>query len=169
MRSNVYFLGIPTCGSDLYWHCVPSLGGFRLNSLVLLFDPRVPQAVLAVSASQSALVDLFERIENFFMRLGTYIELPPTAEMTDIIVKVMVEVLLILALVTREVKQAKISEFILGDMPSSFDLSGFFRKIPEKVDRKVGYRGCPAKARQSSTRGKSDGDCARSEGHPWCD
>jgi len=56
-----------------------------------------PQAVFAISASQTALVDLFERIENFFLRLGTYIELPPTAEMTDIIVKVMVEVLLILA------------------------------------------------------------------------
>ena len=51
------------------------------------------------------------------MRLGTYIELPPTAEMTDIIVKVMVEVLLILALVTKEIKQGKISEFIPNDMP----------------------------------------------------
>ena len=51
------------------------------------------------------------------MRLGTYIELPPTAEMTDIIVKVMVEVLLILALVTKEIKQGKISKFIPDDMP----------------------------------------------------
>ena len=51
------------------------------------------------------------------MRLRTYIELPPTAEMTDIIVKVMVEVLLILALVTKEIKRGKISEFIPNDMP----------------------------------------------------
>ncbi|KAF8463549.1 hypothetical protein DFH94DRAFT_699530 [Russula ochroleuca] len=69
-------------------------------------------AVLAVSSSQGALVDLFERIENFFIRLGTYIELPPTAEMTDIIVKVMVDVLLILALVTKEMKQGKMKRFL---------------------------------------------------------
>jgi hypothetical protein len=81
------------------------------------------------------------------MRLGTYIELPPTAEMTDIIVKVMVEVLLILALVTKEIKQGKISKFFSDDMPSAFDLS-CFRKIREEVGGKVGYRGRVAKAGQ---------------------
>jgi hypothetical protein len=59
---------------------------------------------MATSASRSAVIDLFEHIENFFIRLGTYVELPPTVEMTDIIVKVMVDVLHILALVTREIK-----------------------------------------------------------------
>jgi hypothetical protein len=131
---------------------------------VLLFDAQILQAVLAVNASQSVLVDVFERIENFFIRLGTYIELPPTAEMTDIIVKVMVDVLLILALVTREIRQGKISELILDDISSSFDLPSF-RKISEKAGGKVGYRGCLAKARQANTRRKSDGGCARSEGH----
>ncbi|KAF8463769.1 hypothetical protein DFH94DRAFT_686689 [Russula ochroleuca] len=101
-------------------------------------------AVLAVGASQAALVDLFERIENFFIRLGIYIDIPPTAEMTDIIVKVMVDVLLILALVTREIKQGKI------------------------IGRKVRYRGRIATARQTNAGGKSDGGCARSEGHAWC-
>ena len=50
-----------------------------------------------------------------FRRLESYTELPPTKEMTDIIIKVMVEVLLILALVTKEVKQGKLSELILSD------------------------------------------------------
>jgi hypothetical protein len=54
--------------------------------------------------------------------------------MTDIIVKVMVDVLLILALVTKEMKQGKMSKFIPDDTSPSFDLS-FFRKIPEKVGR----------------------------------
>ena len=58
--------------------------------------------------------------------------------MTNIIVKVMVEVLLILALVTREIKQGKISTFNIDDMTSPSDLS-FFRKIHEKVGWKVGY------------------------------
>ena len=60
-------------------------------------------------------MDIFERIENVFRRLETYTELPPTKGMTDIIIKVMVEVLLILALVTKEIKQGKLSEFILDD------------------------------------------------------
>jgi hypothetical protein len=81
--------------------------------------------------------------------------------MTDIIVKVMVDVLLILGLVTSEIKQGKISEFILYDILSSFD-SSFLRKIFEKVDRKVEYQGGLAKARETNARGKPDGSCARS-------
>ena len=55
---------------------------------------------------------VFERIENFFRRLETYVELPPTAGMTDIIVKIMAEVLSILSIVTKEVKQSRTSELI---------------------------------------------------------
>ena len=77
------------------------------------------------------------------MKLGTNIEHPPTTEMTNIIVKLMADVLLIFALVIREIKQGNTSELILDDMASSFDLP-FSRKIPEKVGRKVGYRGCLA-------------------------
>ena len=71
--------------------------------------------VQGVSAIQDALLDIFERIENVFRRLETYTELPPTKEMTDIIIKVMVEVLLVLALVTKEIKQGKLSGLILDD------------------------------------------------------
>jgi hypothetical protein len=56
-------------------------------------------------------MDIFERIENFFKRLETYTEVPPTAAMTDIIVKIMVEVLNILAIATKEIKQGRTSEF----------------------------------------------------------
>ena len=71
--------------------------------------------VQGVSAKQDALLDIFERIENVFRRLETYTELPPTKEMADIIIKVMVEVLLVLALVTKEIKQGKLSGLILDD------------------------------------------------------
>ncbi|KAI0282900.1 hypothetical protein BC826DRAFT_1179831, partial [Russula brevipes] len=64
-------------------------------------------AVQAASASQDAMFALFERIENFFRRLETYIGLPRTAGMMEIIVKVMAEVLIILGLATREIKQGK--------------------------------------------------------------
>ena len=132
---------------------------------VLFFDAQISQAVLAANDIQSALVDLFERIENFFRRLGTYIELPPTTNRTGIIVKVMAEVLIILAIVTRKIKRGKISEFVIGDMISCFDLS-FFRKILEKASKKarVRYRRRLAKARQANARGKPHGGFARSEG-----
>jgi hypothetical protein len=67
------------------------------------------QAAKDVSESQDVLVDLFERVENFFKRLETYLEVPPTAAMTDIIVKIMVEVLNIFAISTKEIKQGRTS------------------------------------------------------------
>ena len=63
-----------------------------------------------VRASQDTLIDVFERIENFVRRLETYAEVPPTAEMMDIIMKIMVEVLSILAIATKETKQGRTSE-----------------------------------------------------------
>ncbi|KAI9467418.1 hypothetical protein BJY52DRAFT_67615 [Lactarius psammicola] len=65
-----------------------------------------------VDASQDALVDVFEHIENFFRRLETFTEVPQTPAMTDITVKIMVEVLDILAVATKEIKQSRASEKI---------------------------------------------------------
>jgi hypothetical protein len=63
---------------------------------------------------QGALAELFERIGNFFRRLETYTDTPPTAEMTHITVKIMTEVLSILAIATREFERGKASESISG-------------------------------------------------------
>ncbi|KAH9046692.1 hypothetical protein EDB84DRAFT_632362 [Lactarius hengduanensis] len=65
-----------------------------------------------VRESQDALVDVFERVENFFKRLETYTEVPPTAAMTDIIVKIMVEVLGILAISTKEIEQGRTKKYL---------------------------------------------------------
>ena len=73
------------------------------------------QAVSDVRASHSTIIDIFERIESFFLRLETYIEVQPTAEMKDIIVKIVVEVLSILAISTKEINQHRMSEFLLCD------------------------------------------------------
>ena len=48
-------------------------------------------------------------MEFFFKRLENYLEVRPTAAMTDIIVKIMVEVLSILGIVTKEIEQGRIS------------------------------------------------------------
>ena len=58
------------------------------------------------------LIDIFVRIEGFFMRLEAYTEVRPTAVMTYVIVKIMTEVLSILAIATKEIKQGRSSESI---------------------------------------------------------
>ncbi|KAH9013895.1 hypothetical protein EDB84DRAFT_1444092 [Lactarius hengduanensis] len=70
------------------------------------------QAAKDVRDSQDALIDVFERVENFFKRLEMYTEVPPTSAMTDIIVKIMVEVLGILAISTKEVKQGRTKKYL---------------------------------------------------------
>jgi len=68
------------------------------------------QAAKDVRAGQDTLVDIFERIEMFFHRLEIYTEVRPTTEMMDISIQIMVEVLSILGIVMKEVKQGRISE-----------------------------------------------------------
>ena len=75
----------------------------------LNIEPR--QAIKDVDAAQEALIDIVERIENFFKRLEAYTEVKPSEAMTDIIVKIMVEVLNVFAIATKEIKQGRTSEF----------------------------------------------------------
>jgi hypothetical protein len=75
-------------------------------------DILISQAVTAAIATRGVLIELFERIENVFTRLEVYIEVPPTFGMTNALVKVMVEILRILAIVTKEIKQSRASESI---------------------------------------------------------
>ena len=121
-RSDVHcYAGVPTCGGDLHWNRHPSFCECHLWFVYVgLSDIRWShwQAAKAISDSQDALAEVFERIENFFMRLETYIEVPPTTGMTDMIVKIMVEVVSILAITTKEIKQSRASEFPRGDMNS---------------------------------------------------
>ena len=74
------------------------------------FHIDIYQAAKDVSPAQDALIHIFERIENFFKRLETYTEVPPTAAMTDIIVEIMVEVLNIFAIATKEIRQGLTSK-----------------------------------------------------------
>ena len=59
---------------------------------------------------QDTLVGLFERIEIFFRRLEIYTDVPPTMEMIDMAIRIMVEVISILGIATKKVKQGRISE-----------------------------------------------------------
>ncbi|KAI9431393.1 hypothetical protein H4582DRAFT_2132957, partial [Lactarius indigo] len=75
-------------------------------------DPEHTQAAKDVAASQDALIDIFERIEGFFRRLEEYSEVPTTEAMKEIIVKIMVEVLGIFGIVTKEMKQGRAKRYL---------------------------------------------------------
>ena len=70
----------------------------------------ISQAAKDVRTSEDSLADVFETIENFFRRLETYTEVQQTAEMIDVIMKILVEVLCILAIATKGIKQGRTSE-----------------------------------------------------------
>ena len=82
----------------------------------------ISQAVKDVRATQETLADLFDRMKYFFMRLETYIAVRPTAAMTEIIVQIMVEVISILGIVTKEIGQGRFSMPFLVDILSRFDI-----------------------------------------------
>ena len=74
-------------------------------------DVRLCQVANEVSSSYDALLELFECLGSFLKRLEIYVTIPPTTMMTDIIVQIMVEVLLVLALATKQVKQGRFSKY----------------------------------------------------------
>ena len=73
----------------------------------------ISQAAKDARASQDTLIDIFERTEMFFRRLELYTEVPLTTEMMDIIIQIMVEVLSILGITTKEIKQGQFSKYLL--------------------------------------------------------
>jgi hypothetical protein len=110
----IYLVGLPSCESDLCRSRRPPFSVYP-HSLYLRTGNLMStsQAVRDVRASHSTIIDIFERIESFFLRLEAYIEVQPTTGMRDIIVKIMVEVLSILAIVTKEINQRRMSGFLL--------------------------------------------------------
>jgi len=66
-----------------------------------------------MGASYGALVDLFASFENFLSRLSIYTGIPPTPTLTNVLVKIMMELISTLALATKQVKQGRFSEFVL--------------------------------------------------------
>ncbi|KAH8982414.1 hypothetical protein EDB92DRAFT_1952306 [Lactarius akahatsu] len=78
-----------------------------------------------VAASQDTVADPFEQIEFFFKRLEAYIEVAPTAAMTDII---MLEVLTIFGIATKEIKQGRGKKF-LKKLAGRSDIEDALRRL----------------------------------------
>jgi hypothetical protein len=73
------------------------------------------QVAKGVISSYDALVELFESIEQFVIRLDIYTRIPLTPPMVELVAKINLELLSILALATKELKQGLSSEFTFAD------------------------------------------------------
>ncbi|KAH9018462.1 hypothetical protein EDB84DRAFT_1581534, partial [Lactarius hengduanensis] len=81
-----------------------------------------------VAASKDTLAELFERIGFFFNRLESYTEVTPTAAMTNIITKIMVEVLMIFGIATKELRRGSAKKF-LKKLAGMTDLEDAVKKL----------------------------------------
>ncbi|KAI9452064.1 hypothetical protein BJY52DRAFT_1418881, partial [Lactarius psammicola] len=81
-----------------------------------------------VAASKDALAELFGRMGFFFKRLETYTEVTPTAAMTDIITEIMVEVLRIFGIATKELRRGSAKKFLMK-LVGRTDLESALKKL----------------------------------------
>ncbi|KAH8983653.1 hypothetical protein EDB92DRAFT_1562225 [Lactarius akahatsu] len=89
-----------------------------------------------VIASQDILVDIFGRIESFFIRLEIYTEVPLTPAMTDKMVEITVEILGILATATKEMGQSRAKRF-LKKVAGWTDLEDGLKKLDKLTNEEV--------------------------------
>jgi hypothetical protein len=76
------------------------------------------QTAKDMNANYDALVDLLDSIEHFLGRLNIYTQIPHNPALDEIVVKIIVELLSTLALVTKELKQGRSSGSVLvGGLP----------------------------------------------------
>ena len=85
---------------------------FFFSLLAHLRDIQTYQGVEGTIDSYDALVDVFESIDHFLNRLDIYTKIPPTIAMTEMVVKILVELLAILALATKQIKEGKPSKSV---------------------------------------------------------
>ncbi|KAH9013549.1 hypothetical protein EDB84DRAFT_892851 [Lactarius hengduanensis] len=89
-----------------------------------------------VAASQDILIDIFGRIESFFVRLDIYTGVPLTPAMTDKMVQITVEILNILATATKEMEQSRAKRF-LKKVAGWTDLEDGLKKLDKLTNEEV--------------------------------
>jgi len=107
---------LPTYKGNYRWHRCPPRRTCLLSIIERHpYNTSVLQAAIGVSASYDALIGLLECVGSFLDRLRIYAEIPFSPSMSKIIIKIMVEVLSVLSLATKQVKEGRLSKtfFIL--------------------------------------------------------
>ena len=103
-------------------------------------DTELTQAAKEVLGSPDALMEIFKRIESFFRRLEEYAKvstIQKEASIKRVIVEIMVEVLGIFAILTKEIKRGKTSQSIT-DCTSSVADRDTVRYFKKYLNRLIG-------------------------------
>ena len=77
---------------------------------------QIYQAAKDVSANHDALAELLEKIEQFVNRLEIYTRVTLERAMVELVVNIMVQLLHVLGLVTKEIKRNSLSKSVSADM-----------------------------------------------------
>ena len=100
-QTKVMFLGIDVLLSVRISH-------FCLSYLWMT----LVQAAIGITTSYDALLDVFECVSNFLKRLNIYTErIPLSPTMSEIVVKIIAEIIAVLALTTKQIKQGRLSKW----------------------------------------------------------
>ena len=112
MHAHTHLAGILAGHCDIYRDRTPPFSVYSWLLRVGRCNAYISQAAKDARASQDTLIDVFERVEMYLRRLEIYTEVPATMEMMDILVRIMVEVLSILGLAMKEIKQGRMSKYV---------------------------------------------------------
>ncbi|KAN0118844.1 hypothetical protein V8E52_004616 [Russula decolorans] len=88
------------------WYPLPPVKATH-TGLGILFS-----AVKGVLDDYDTLADLLESVEHFLNRLDIYTKIYPTVSMTEMIIKILVELLFILASATKQLQQGKLKALV---------------------------------------------------------
>ena len=114
VHTHIHLAGIFASDCDIFRDRRPLFGAYPSYQLrVGHCNTYTSQAAKDTRKSQEILIDIFERVGTFFRRLEIYTEVPPTSEMMDIIIQIMVEVLSILGIATKEIQQGRMSKYLV--------------------------------------------------------
>ena len=91
------------------------------------------QAAKDVRASQDALFETFGRLEAYFQRLEIYTESALDQKMMDTITKIMAEVLNIIGIATKEMKEGRTSKYSRYKVVPVDNLRTIFREISKET------------------------------------
>ena len=142
--SDLNSAGILSGESSFCWCWCPPLGE-RSFLLARSCDIELSQAAKGVSESLDILVDIFGRIESFFVRLEMYTGVSLTLAMTNKMVQITVEILDVLAIATKEMGQSRASESNLRHMLLEVNIGP--RNISQEGGRADGPGGWVEEAR----------------------
>ena len=97
---------------DLHWSRRPPVSAYTLSISARgrIVTAYISQTAKDVRESHNTVLDIVERIEMFFRRLEVYTEVDPTPEMMEMMVQITVDVLSILGIATKEIKQGRTSK-----------------------------------------------------------